>query len=333
MKKKIIIALTVILAIGVTAGTVFAYADGGVIHACVKDYGTVRIVKSASDCKAQETLVEWNIMGSQGEKGDPGPQGEPGPEGPAGPQGDPGAVGPAGLQGDPGAVGPVGPQGEKGDMGAVGPQGDPGPAGLPGIQGPAGPQGAQGIPGNLALAGKSCPVDQYLSGFDDKGELVCSTVTADPPDDTNKPTPTCQADPYDLNAQGNTACTAVYLGYIVTEGYFQKAANIYPATDADWYYFSTSNSYFNLSLVGSLLGTQSDNLDMKLYSGGCSSLTEVQSTDCDYNDKGVCVGTNGFELKGMSGTYYVKVSNKPTSATYCDLYMLQVQSTSRIFNP
>ncbi len=328
MKKGIFIGLGVFLALGILAGTAYAFAEDGVIHACIKNDGLVRIIKNDSQCKSQETPIEWNIMGTRGEKGDPGPQGEPGP------QGSQGDIGPAGSQG---LQGPAGPQGEQGPIGLPGIQGPAGPTGeqgLPGIQGPAGPQGEQGLAGNLALAGKSCPTGEYVNGFDSKGDLVCAVLPSGTTGggDTEQPT-TCQVDSYELNNQANTACTAVYLGSIVTEGYFQKAANIYPSTDADWYYFSTSNSYFTLSLVGSLQGSQSSKLDVKLYSGSCSNLTEVQSTDCDYNDKGVCIGTNGFELKGMTGTYYVKVSNKPSSSTYCDLYMLQIQSTSRIFNP
>jgi hypothetical protein len=327
MKKGIIIGLGVILALGILAGTAYAFAEDGVIQACIKNDGLVRIIKSGSECKSQETPIAWNIIGTQGEKGDPGPQGEPGPEGP---QGD---VGPAGSQGLQGLAGPQGEKGDPGNPGPTGPQGVQGPIGLPGIQGPAGPQGEQGLPGNLALAGKTCSTGQYVSGFDSKGDLVCTVLPTATTGGSTEPPATCQVDSYDLNSQANSACTAVYLGSIVTEGYFQKAANIYPSTDVDWYYFSTSNSYFTLSLMGSLQGSQSSKLDITLYSGSCNSLTEVQSTDCDYNDKGMCIGTNGFELKGMAGTYYVKVTNKPSSSAYCDLYMLQIQSTSRIFNP
>jgi len=45
------------------AGAAYAYTDNGVIHACVKDNGQVRIVNDASACKSQETHIEWNIVG------------------------------------------------------------------------------------------------------------------------------------------------------------------------------------------------------------------------------------------------------------------------------
>ena len=160
MKKSIFIILGIILALGIIAGTAYAFTDGGVIHACVKDDGQVRIVKRTSDCKPQETYLEWSIVGPKGEKGDQGSQGEMGPVGPAAPQGEQGIqgeIGPMGLQGpqgekgdtgDMGAIGPagsVGATGAKGDMGDTGLAGPQGPKGDIGPQGPAGSQGAPGI--------------------------------------------------------------------------------------------------------------------------------------------------------------------------------------------
>jgi hypothetical protein len=51
----------------------------GVFHACVANTGNVRIVESSSDCRANETAVNWNQAGPMG------PQGPAGPPGPAGP--------------------------------------------------------------------------------------------------------------------------------------------------------------------------------------------------------------------------------------------------------
>lgn len=111
-----------------------------------------------------------------------------GPEGPAGPQGAPGPSGPAGAIGPPGPTGPQGPQGPAGPqgnpgpagaVGPIGPEGPAGPQGPQGIQGPAGPQGSEGPvgpegpAGNLAIAGKTCPQGQFVTGFDSAGDLVC----------------------------------------------------------------------------------------------------------------------------------------------------------------
>lgn len=65
-----------------------------------------------------------------------------------------------------------GPQGDKGDAGDTGPAG---PAGAQGEQGP------QGIAGNLALAGKLCPGNSVLRGFDGEGNLVCTPLSNYPP--------------------------------------------------------------------------------------------------------------------------------------------------------
>ena len=186
MKKRIFIILGIILVLGMMAGTAYAFTDGGVIHACVKDDGQVRIVKETSDCKSQETYIEWSIVGPRGEKGDQGSQGEMGPVGPQGPQGENGIQGLQGLQGE---------KGEKGDTG------NQGLIGLPGIQGPEGPQGVQGIPGNLVLAGKNCPPNQCITGYDNNGDPLCMlvnfatteapTVTTEPPTATTEPPPSC----------------------------------------------------------------------------------------------------------------------------------------------
>lgn len=70
----------------------------------------------------------------------------------------------------PGEIGPQGPQGIPGPPGPVGPVGPVGPQGVAGMQGPAGPQG---IPGITQLAGKMCPRNKVLVGFNKAGLLVC----------------------------------------------------------------------------------------------------------------------------------------------------------------
>jgi hypothetical protein len=49
---------------------------GDLIHGCVnKTTGDTRIVSSGTDCTADETSLEWGIMGLQGAPGPAGPQG------------------------------------------------------------------------------------------------------------------------------------------------------------------------------------------------------------------------------------------------------------------
>jgi hypothetical protein len=124
MKTKLLLGGgLLVLLLAFVGGAAYAYAEDGVIHACVKDNGQVRIVNAASDCKAQETHIQWNIIGSQGPKGDTGDTGAIGPAGPAGEKGPKGDTGAQGAKGDTGATGA---QGEKGDTGATGAQGVPG---------------------------------------------------------------------------------------------------------------------------------------------------------------------------------------------------------------
>jgi hypothetical protein len=100
------IVISVVLAVVLVGGAAWAYANGGTIRACYNNNsGEVKIVESSDDCKNNETFLEWNSTGPQGEPGPAGPQGETGPQGP---QGEPG---PAGPQGDPGPQGPAGPSG------------------------------------------------------------------------------------------------------------------------------------------------------------------------------------------------------------------------------
>ena len=141
MKNKAIIIFAVVVLLVIAAGTVYAFGEGGVIRACVKDNGQVRIVSDPAECKDQETLLEWNIIGPEGPQG---PQGETGPQGEAGPQGPQGEIGPEGAQGETGAQGEPGEPGPQGPEGEIGPQGEQGEIGP---KGDTGPQGPQGIPG------------------------------------------------------------------------------------------------------------------------------------------------------------------------------------------
>jgi len=79
--------------------------------------------------------------------------------------------------------------------GAMGPQGDQGNQGLKGDKGET---GSQGLNGNLALAGKRCPNNFFMTGFDDDGNLACQEVLGNL---------ACQEvlpnNPFMLNAIGN----------------------------------------------------------------------------------------------------------------------------------
>ena len=52
--------------------------SNGVVHACYKNNGAIRVVNSAANCKANETALTWNQTGPQGV---PGPAGATGPSG------------------------------------------------------------------------------------------------------------------------------------------------------------------------------------------------------------------------------------------------------------
>jgi hypothetical protein len=85
-----VLAVLVVLLI---AGSTLVSAHGagvvaGVIHSCVHDAnGKIRIVGADDECGPNETALDWNAIGPQGEQGPPGPQGEQGPPGPQGPAG------------------------------------------------------------------------------------------------------------------------------------------------------------------------------------------------------------------------------------------------------
>ena len=92
MRGKLIavaVACVAIAAIGAT----YALAEGGstsTLNACVKKDGSLRLVQAAGACKADETAVQWNMQGPQGDRGATGAQGPKGDQGqPGAPAGDP----------------------------------------------------------------------------------------------------------------------------------------------------------------------------------------------------------------------------------------------------
>jgi hypothetical protein len=86
----------------VCTGAVLALTTGvsvsahGQIHGCVGPSGTVRIVPTPGACKSNETALDWNVTGPQGQAGPAGPQGEQGPQGETGAPGAPGSGGTGG---------------------------------------------------------------------------------------------------------------------------------------------------------------------------------------------------------------------------------------------
>jgi hypothetical protein len=164
MKTKFLLGggLLVLLLVSVV-GVAYAVTDGGVIYSCVNRLGLIRIVKNASSCIANETLLRWNIVGPQGSKGDTGAagvqglKGDTGATGAIGPAGETGATGAQGVKGDTGAAGAQGLTGDTGATGATGPQGATGDTGATGAIGPAGETGAQGATGDTGDTGAIGP--------------------------------------------------------------------------------------------------------------------------------------------------------------------------------
>ncbi len=165
-KRSFLFALGLALVLLAASATWALAQTDGVIYACVVNDGTLRIVPDADQCKKNETLLSWNIMGPQGNPGlacwdlngdgiqdaseDINQDGLWDPADCKGAQGDPGPAGADGLQGPAGADG------------------------APGVDGAIGPAGPQGQPGNLALAGQNCPTYQFLIGFDADGNILCA---------------------------------------------------------------------------------------------------------------------------------------------------------------
>jgi len=125
MKKTILISVGCLSAVALIIG-LWTYSQANentAISVCVKKSGLVFVVGDGfrrEDCKKNESLLTWNIMGPKGQKGDKGDKGD---QGPIGLTGSAGATGSQGPQGEPGL------QGEQGPTGLQGPQGETGPAG------------------------------------------------------------------------------------------------------------------------------------------------------------------------------------------------------------
>ncbi|OGI60912.1 hypothetical protein A2641_00795 [Candidatus Nomurabacteria bacterium RIFCSPHIGHO2_01_FULL_37_25] len=91
----------------------YSQATGNEITICAKKSGLVYVIGDGfrrADCKKNDQLLTWNVVGIKGDKGDKGDTGDVGPRGPIG------ETGPQGLKGDKGDSGnleELGPQAKK----------------------------------------------------------------------------------------------------------------------------------------------------------------------------------------------------------------------------
>jgi len=60
-------------ALGFTSCVALAQTQSGAIYACVGSTGVPQIVAPGTTCKKNETLITWNVAGSQGAPGPTGP--------------------------------------------------------------------------------------------------------------------------------------------------------------------------------------------------------------------------------------------------------------------
>ena len=107
MNKKVILFLGIVF-VFVVGLWGYSKAVGNEITVCVTKAGTVHIIGSdfeRAECKKNETLLTWNIVGPKGDKGDKGDTGLQGEQGQKGDQGIQGESGPQGLKGDKGEPG------------------------------------------------------------------------------------------------------------------------------------------------------------------------------------------------------------------------------------
>jgi hypothetical protein len=85
--RRVRLAPLFLITVLAAAGIVWASIpdSSGVIHACYKKDGNLRVIDTAKDqCKKDETELTWSQTGNQGIPGPPGPPGLQGPPGPPG---------------------------------------------------------------------------------------------------------------------------------------------------------------------------------------------------------------------------------------------------------
>ncbi len=93
--KRIVLVVTVMVALVLTVGTVFA-AGGTKVCVPTKENAAIKTPKGGT-CPAHYTLTELGAEGKEGPQGTEGPQGPEGKEGPQGPEGKEGPKGENGV--------------------------------------------------------------------------------------------------------------------------------------------------------------------------------------------------------------------------------------------
>lgn len=140
--SRLLMSSAAALILVAAASTKSFAANDTTIQICIDRAGHISGIDT--NCRRNQTALNWNI---------PGPQGAQGVQGPTGPTGVMGPQGVTGNQGGVGPLGPIGPTGAKGNPGSQGPQGVTGLAGPTGNVGPTGPQGPAGLAGQTGSAG------------------------------------------------------------------------------------------------------------------------------------------------------------------------------------
>jgi hypothetical protein len=257
--------------------------------------------------------VQPGIDGRVGEIGAEGPQGLEGPQGPEGPQGEPGT---AGVDGAPGADGAAGLPGADGADGVDGAQGLPGADGAEGPQGDQGPQGPQGPSGHLVLAGQSCPDGEAVVGFNDNGNLICSSL-----DGGNGNGTTCANDGLEPN---ETQSTAVFLGSSPS----LNVSGSICVDDHDWFRFVVIErdsvclpgfpEFFHVGISLSLVDPSAGDLDIELVDGSGFVVANSQTVGDETFD---------FEWQGICGetddeTFWIHIYGVPGASNDYQLYMV-----------
>ncbi len=165
MSLKSSMAVVLLVMLGTLLGgamvSTLQASDGSSVHGCVNPGGQIRIVNDPSECKKQETNLDWSITGPAG------------PAGPAGPMGPVGPMGPAGPMGPMGPVGPIGP---------AGPAGPVGPAGQPGVSGYEIVQAAVNLnPGTVTQWDATCPSGKRVLGGGVSASISSAVVFGNKP--------------------------------------------------------------------------------------------------------------------------------------------------------
>jgi len=99
-RRVLVLSTMTVLFMGIIAFASIPAANG-VIYGCYSNSnGSLRVIdNSTTQCKSNETALNFNQTGPQGPQGVPGPAGPVGPQGPQGQEGETGATGATGAPG------------------------------------------------------------------------------------------------------------------------------------------------------------------------------------------------------------------------------------------